>query len=370
MKRNIFFLSMLAAGLLASSCSNDLDEGQEVAGGGGKPISFSVWKHKQLRSAATTTATISDFRLLAANNETDETLIDGLEVTGNGTHWTYSPLGLWPETAQVNFYAFSPAAANGVTKALAGQTGTSAGAPTISYTLPGHSVNTSLLLSSREDLLVAHHTGAFVTEGVSGVDLNFRHALSRVLFKAKSEGSQDFVVLGIALKNIKSSGKLNLASLPKDGATFAYPTTTATIANPEYQTYWDTSAGDNGDLVVDLGTGVSVKGDKYYDIVGDADALYVIPQKNPDISYLTKATDITGSSSFSTSQFYIEITYKESGQTNEEAVTYAVPVPAIVGDAYASSIAFEIERQYTFQLELFSHGLSGISAFTEGIDKY
>jgi uncharacterized protein (TIGR02145 family) len=33
-------------------------------------------------------------------------------------------------------------------------------------------------------------------------------------------------------------------------------------------------------------------------------------------------------------------------------MTYAVPVPAIAGDAYASSIAFEMERQYTFQFEL------------------
>ncbi|GHS93519.1 hypothetical protein FACS1894207_0050 [Bacteroidia bacterium] len=358
MKRTVFFLSMLATGLLVSSCSNDLDEGQEAAGSG-KPISFNVLEHKQLRSA-TTTSTINDFRLLAVD-ETGKTLIDGLEVTGTGAHWTYSPLGLWPETetTQVNFYAFSPAEADGIDEGLAGQTGPS---PTIKYALPGHSVNTLLSLSDQEDLLVTHHTGTFFKEGVSGVNLNFRHALSRVLFKAKSESSHTFEVLGIALKNIKSSGKLNLASLPKDNATFD-------LAGSGYRIYWDTSVGTNGDLVANLGKGVTIKGDGdyHYFIVDDTVALYVIPQENT-VSSLDKVTLVNGTF-IAPSGFYIEITYKESGQSNEEAVTYAVPVPAIVGDAYKSSIAFEIERQYTFQFELFSHGLAPVNPLTENIDK-
>ncbi|GHV70685.1 hypothetical protein FACS189420_2820 [Bacteroidia bacterium] len=362
MKRTVFFLSMLATGLLVSSCSNDLDEGQEAAGSGGKPISFNVWERKQLRSETTTD--IKDFRLLAAD-EMGKTLIDGLEVTGKDTHWSYSPLGLWPETetTQVNFYAFSPAEAHGVTNALAGQTGPS---PTINYALPGHSVNASRPLSNQEDLLVAHHTGTFFAEGVSGVNLNFRHALSRVLFKAKSEGSLGFTVLGIALKNIKGSGTLNLASLPKDATTFVYPTTTATLADPGYRVYWDTSADTNGDLVANLETGVEIAGDgEYHNIV----ALYVIPQTN-EASDLKKTTELTeGSGTGTFTKFYIEITYKEVGQTDSEAKTYAVPVPAIVGDATASSIAFEIERQYTFQFELFSHGLASISALPESIDE-
>ncbi|GHT01786.1 hypothetical protein AGMMS49525_03520 [Bacteroidia bacterium] len=51
-------------------------------------------------------------------------------------------------------------------------------------------------------------------------------------------------------------------------------------------------------------------------------------------------------------RFYIEITYKEAAQTDAKAVTYAVPVGALVGTPSASFLAFEIKRQYTFRIEL------------------
>ncbi|GHT35185.1 hypothetical protein AGMMS49574_24060 [Bacteroidia bacterium] len=340
---------MLAIALITSSCSNDIDDGQTLAAGSsGQAITFKPWANKQLRSA-TTAADITDFRLLAWE-DAGSVLINGLLVAGSGTSWTYSPLAFWPETGLVNFYAFSPAGSSGVTNALAGQSDP----PSIDYELPGHSVNTSTTLAGQEDLLVTNHTNDYAHEGVAGVTLNFRHALSRILVQAKSEGINEFVVLGVALKNIKSSGTLNLGDLPKDAAAFVYPTDNATVASPGYQTLWDTSTGTNGDLVANLPAGgVAVSGSSTYtDVIGDDDALYVIPQENV-ASDLTKTTDITGSPSSPSSLFYIEITYKEKGQADAEAKTYAVPVPAIVGDARESSIAFEMERQYTFQFELF-----------------
>ncbi|GHV05596.1 hypothetical protein FACS189416_5420 [Bacteroidia bacterium] len=349
MKKNLLSLSMLAIALITSSCSNDVDDGQTLAAGSsGQAITFKPWANKQLRSA-TTAADITDFRLLAWE-DAGSVLINGLLVAGSGTSWTYSPLAFWPETGLVNFYAFSPAGSSGVTSALAGQSDP----PSIDYELPGHSVNTSTTLAGQEDLLVTNHTNDYAHEGVAGVTLNFRHALSRILVQAKSEGINEFVVLGVALKNIKSSGTLNLGDLPKDAAAFVYPTDNATVASPGYQTLWDTSTGTNGDLVANLPAGgVTVSGSSTYtDVIGDDDALYVIPQENV-ASDLTKTTDITGSPSSPSSLFYIEITYKEKGQADAEAKTYAVPVPAIVGDARESSIAFEMERQYTFQFELF-----------------
>jgi hypothetical protein len=339
-----------------SSCSNDIDEGQTPGvNSSGRAITFEVWTNKQTK-AATTTAGITDFRLLAVDTfaalAADRVLINGALVTGSGSTWAYSPLAYWPETDTVNFYGFSPASANGVTNALAGQSDP----PSIDYELPGHSVNTSIALDKQEDLLVVNHTNDYAHEGASGVALNFRHALSRILVQAKSDGLNGFTVLGVTLKNIKSSGTLDLSLFPKDADAFPYPVDNATIDTVGYQTFWDTTAGTDGDLVADIPTGgVIVSGSKtdYTDIIGDDDALYVIPQENAEISSLTKATNITGNSSFTSTQFYIEITYKEDGPG--AAVTYAVPVPAIVGDAYASSLAFEMERQYTFQFELFGN---------------
>ena len=334
-----------------SSCSSDIDKGQTPdANSSGQAIKFKAWANKQTR-AASTAADITDFRLLAWE-DAGAVLINGALVTGSGSTWAYSPLAYWPGTTAVNFYAFSPAGASGVTNALAGQSDP----PSIDYELPGHSVNTSTTLADQEDLLVTNHTNDYAGEGAAGVTLNFRHALSRILIQAKSEGLNDFVVTDVALRNVKSSGTLNLGDLPKDDAAFPYPTDNTTVGTPGYQTLWDTSAGTVGDLVAVLPAGgVTVSGSTTYtDIVGDDDALYVIPQENAEISSLTKATDITNNSSFTSTQFYIEITYKENGP-GAAPVTYAVPVPAIVGDANASSLAFEMERQYTFQFELFGN---------------
>jgi hypothetical protein len=198
---------------------------------------------------------------------------------------------------------------------------------------------------------VTNHQSSFAEEGSLGVDLHFRHGLSRILVQAKSESAQDFRVTSIKLKNIKNKGTLDLSTLPLDDAVFPYPTNKATVSSPGYQTFWNTEGGANGDLVADLGAGVVVDGDEgqFTDIIDDDNALYVIPQTN-ETSDLAKA--IVVSSADPSTKFYIEISYEEDDSPGT-SVTYAVPIPALVGDAYASSIAFEIERQYTFQFELF-----------------
>ncbi|GHV06333.1 hypothetical protein FACS189416_6870 [Bacteroidia bacterium] len=336
-----------------SSCSNDIDEGQTLAAGSsGQAITFKPWANKQLRSA-TQAEDVTDFAVLATDT-TQSTgagaLIDGALVTGsNALGWTYSPPAFWPETATVNFFAYSPTAAPGVTGgavALVGQNDKITGQPTIEYEM-------SAQLSDQRDLLVARRSSSFVQDGTGGVLLNFRHALSRVLFEAKSESGMQFIVSSIKLKNVKNKAKLDLNAVPKDTDPFPYPTDNATIASVGYQVHWVPvgATPTTVDLEANLTT-TTVAGDgKWHYVVADDDALYVIPQENL-ASDLTKATPVGIGDPDPSSRFYIEITYREDsvGGVNK---TYAVPVPAIVGDAYASSIAFEMERQYTFQFELF-----------------
>ncbi|GHT62681.1 hypothetical protein AGMMS50239_16660 [Bacteroidia bacterium] len=346
---------MIAIALITGSCSNDLDEvPAPAAGSSGQAITFKPWANKPLRAAATKADDVTDFAVLATDTATgaiDPVLIDGKVVIGsNAAGWTYSPLAFWPETAAVNFFAFSPTAAVGVTKgatALAGQTDANPKEPSIEYELP-------TTLTDQVDLLVSRHSGTYAAEGASGVTLNFRHALSRVLFQVKSESSMDFIVSSIKLKNLKSKATLDLDTVPKDAVAFDYPTDNATIASPGYQTFWELDPlSPIIDLEANLTDTLVAGGGAWTYVVADADALYVIPQENSEISTLSKTIEITSDPSLAPStQFYIEITYRENGlgATNR---TYAVPVPAIVGDAYASSIAFEMERQYTFQFELF-----------------
>ncbi|GHU54871.1 hypothetical protein FACS189411_02270 [Bacteroidia bacterium] len=344
---------MLAIALITSSCSNDIDDGQTLAAGSsGQAITFKPWANKQLRSA-TQAKDVTDFAVLATDTTRSTgvgVLIDGALVTGsNALGWTYSPPAFWPETATVNFFAYSPTAAPGVTGgtiALVGQDDATAGQPTIEYEM-------SAQLSNQRDLLVARRSSTFAQDGTGGVLLNFRHALSRVLFEAKSESGMQFIVSSIKLKNVKNKATLDLNAVPKDTEAFPYPTNNATIDTVGYQVHWVPvgATPTTVDLEANL-TNTTVAGDgQWHYVVADDDALYVIPQKNL-ASDLTKATPVDIGDPDPSSRFYIEITYREDGAGGVNK-TYAVPVPAIVGDAYASSIAFEMERQYTFQFELF-----------------
>jgi hypothetical protein len=85
----------------------------------------------------------------------------------------------------------------------------------------------------------------------------------------------------------------------------------------------------------------------YQQIVDGQNGLYIIPQvpaHNADIS-------VPAENGTSSDYFYLEVKFKEvkNGALGMER-TYAFPVPAQIGNPAASSIAFEIQRQYTFQL--------------------
>ena len=354
MKHKIFSLSVVAIALIMSSCSKDIDEGQAPGvNSSGQAIKFKAWTNKQTR-AATQAADMTDFAVLATDTAAvTKVLIDGAVVSGsNAAGWIYAPHAYWPETDTVNFFAYAPAAAPGITNtgisALEGQNNANADEPTIEYELPTNLLN-------QKDLLVSRHFGTYAREGTSGVLLNFRHALSRVKFQAKSESGTNFVVLSIKLKNVKSKATLDLNKVPKDAVAFDYPTDNATILSPGYQIHWapdSPTAPTVVDLTANLTNDSVPGGGGWINIVGDDDALYVIPQENT-ASSMDSATLVTvANPDPAPGEFYIEITYKDDLQTDTEAKTYAVPVPAIVGDAYKSSIAFEMERQYTFRFEL------------------
>jgi hypothetical protein len=352
MKKKFFSLSVVAIVLITSSCSSDIDEGQTPAvNSGGQVITFEPWASKQTKAAMQADDMI-DFAVLATDTAAADVLINGAVVTGsNATKWIYSPTAFWPETATVNFFAFSPTDAVNVAGGAAALVGQSddptAGTPVIEYELP-------VLLSDQKDLLVARHSGAYSQDGTTGVRLNFRHALSRVLFQAKSESATEFEVLSIKLMNLKGKATLDLNDVPKDTQAFPYPKNNAEIATTGYQIFWEPDGITNINTLEATLTTPDVPGDgDWHYVVGDADALYVIPQINTKSS-MDSAT-VVDASFTPLNEFYIEISYQEkvdSGQPPQAPKTYAVPVPAIVGDARASSIAFEMERQYTFQFEL------------------
>ena len=183
------YLLALSAMALAMGCSND--ETTEL--NKGNAINFSVTAGKLTRAAkATTTDNISEFKVWAFTG--GNTYMDGIEVKGNGNNWTYDGTKFWPET-EVNFFAVSPMVpeagtlnVNGTNKEL-----------------------TDYIASGFEDLLYATNKGETKdAHKTKSVNVNFRHALSQIVFKAKLTDNSS---IDVEIKSIKVDGVANKATL-------------------------------------------------------------------------------------------------------------------------------------------------------------
>ncbi|GHU59283.1 hypothetical protein FACS189411_15930 [Bacteroidia bacterium] len=356
------YLGMIAAVLLLGSCSRDIENAGIIKADAeaGRIIDFKTWMDKQTRAAPMTKENMTSFTLsawqagkttLAADALLNAVTVVRAEKGENGVDtWTYKPKVSWPGSNTVNFYAYSPALSTNLSTAL----GDATTSPTIEYNLPGHYLPPSPPNKSvqyQEDFLVAGQSGSYASDGATGVVLNFRHALSRVLVKARNSSlSKSYVIKDVTLKNTKGSGTLDLSALP---AAFTYPVDEASLQADGYQTYWDVSGGSTGDLSADLpssGVLINYSAVTYESVVDGQNGLYVIPQEldfNEDILVGTEG----GTSP--KNQFYLEVSYTEAVNGVELGAlhTYAFPIRAQVGDdRSASSIAFEIQRQYTFLL--------------------
>lgn len=200
-----YLLGALSVFLLAS-CSND--EVTEI--NQGEAIQFTASAGKAARSVITTTASINNFKVWAYTG--DQTYMDGVEVTKTGDNWSYGNLKYWPQEAAVDFYSVNPT----------------------TYTVDANKqiVNFAVAdeVANQIDLLYAANIGETKADHKNApVAVNFRHALSQIVFKAKvKEGSN--------LK-VKIDG-VRIAQLEWKG-TLTYPTAT-TVADATAANTWGT----------------------------------------------------------------------------------------------------------------------------------
>lgn len=208
MKSKYLLVTALSAAAL-TACNND--EVLEVNQGRG--ISFQVATEAATRAAATTTNSIDEFMVWGfTEEEPAKTLMDDLSVSKTGSDWTYTGTIFWP-AVPVNFYSISPEPVSD--KVSEG---------TVSITsneqkITGFTVNTDQ--SQQVDLLYAvnkeEKKESHETEPVS---INFRHALSQIVFKAKNTNDNLKVIIhGVKVGNIKKAGD------------FTYPSQATTTQN-------------------------------------------------------------------------------------------------------------------------------------------
>lgn len=199
MKSKYLLVTALSAAAL-TACNND--EVLEVNQGRG--ISFQVATEAATRAAATTTNTINEFKVWGFTD--NKTLMDGVEVTKSSGTWSYDNIIFWPASS-VDFYSVSPS------------TVTSVSITNEAQKITGFTVAEKQ--DEQIDLLYAVNKGERKDDHESKpVSINFRHALSQIVFKAKNTNENlKVIVKGVKIANIKKAGD------------FTYPSQSTTTQN-------------------------------------------------------------------------------------------------------------------------------------------
>ena len=190
MKGKFLFLA-LSAMALATGCSND--ETTEL--NNGNAIDFRVTAGKLTRATATTTNNIKEFQVWAYTDSGKTTYMTETKVTGGNGKWTYSGTKFWPETP-LDFLAISPIIPSSNTAELTQNTN-----KVINY----------IVEDGKTDLLYAANYGETKeAHKTDPVEVNFRHALSQIVLKAKlTENSTiDVKVKGVKIDSVQSAGIL------------------------------------------------------------------------------------------------------------------------------------------------------------------
>ncbi|GHT06239.1 hypothetical protein AGMMS49525_14330 [Bacteroidia bacterium] len=205
------------------------------------------------------------------------TVTRGEEDGAGANNWDYFPKANWPARDSVDFFAYSPASSVNVTTGLKqapSVTTPPATGPEIEYTVPGWNG-----VDQQEDFMVTKSVDLTYTSSPS-VQLNFKHALSRIVFKAQNQNkNKTYLIKELALSNLKSMGTLNiLDSVPNAAEPFPH-------VSGAYNVSWK-SQSDSVTYKVDLGrTNVYVPystgtgSSDYTDVTNASNGLMVLPQK-------------------------------------------------------------------------------------------
>lgn len=201
MKYKFFFMA-LSAMALATGCSND----ETTDLNPGDAITFSAVTNSPTRTTATTTNSISAFKTYAYYKASDAatsytTFMDGVTVSKEGSTWSTPSTYFWPNDGSLDFYSVAPTDIT-VTQTVSGTN--------YSYSIEDFEV--PYLYSSQKDLIYAVNKGETrAAHEASAVEVNFRHALSQIVFKAKNTNEKLKVQIdGVRIAFVKNNGTYTL----------------------------------------------------------------------------------------------------------------------------------------------------------------
>ena len=240
-KKSMFCVA-LASLVLATSCSQDdlqtakfsqntINPNVEL---GGPPIStFAAAKGKAVKSRAveTTITNLGSFTMNAfQDGETN--YMNNVEYTtsDNGSSWTTAAgKFFWPVEGDLHLYGYAPAAP--------GTSGTfkiDKDAQTLTDFVPFETA------AAQQDFVYAKSTGNNATNGTTGVELNFQHALTEISVAAKNSNTAYTVkVTGVKLGNVKTKGTFTFPSIANSAASWTLSDVAEDVGS--YETTWSTA---------------------------------------------------------------------------------------------------------------------------------
>ena len=227
MKKKGLFMMAAACLLAATSCSEDEVVGGNVLSSNEIGLLTSV----DSRAVETKITNLGEFKVNAFQAGEANYMNNVLYTTSdNGSSWTTAAgKFFWPVEGDLHLYGYAPAAP--------GASGTfqiDKDAQTLTDFVPFETA------AAQQDFVYAKSTGNNATNGTTGVELNFQHALTEISVAAKNSNTAYTVnVTGVKLGNVKTKGTFTFPSIANSAASWTLSDAAEDVGS--YETTWSTA---------------------------------------------------------------------------------------------------------------------------------
>lgn len=233
MKKKGLFMMAAACLLAATSCSEDQVAGSSPLSGNeiGLTAIIGGGDVKNTKAVETKITNLGEFTVNAFQTG-EANYMNNVEYTtsDNGSSWTTAAgKFFWPVEGDLHLYGYAPAAP--------GKNGTfqiDKDAQTLTDFVPFETA------AAQQDFVYAKSTGNNATNGTTGVELNFQHALTEISVAAKNSNTAYTVnVTGVKLGNVKTKGTFTFPSIANSAASWTLSAATEDVGS--YETTWSTA---------------------------------------------------------------------------------------------------------------------------------
>ena len=304
-------LMMMAAAMLAWSCSNDsvIDKAQE------NEIHFNTNLHVETR-ASFTADNFAAFNVTALGNG-GTYFANALVSRATAGSWFTDRTYYWP-TYELSFYGYAPTD-------LSSQVTLTPTAQTVNDFTPEAAV------ADQKDIVAAYSTGTKEHNAATGVNMHFMHQLAQIEVMASNEDAStfDIAVLGVKLGRIPVKATLTLPAAERAHGTWSTPTA-------------QTSYGIKGTTPITLDGSMQ-------SIMFGSDNWLMIPQQLTGMAFDESFNDNQGA--------YLAVLCRITDKTGQVWYPVNDPGQTEVKYAYAAvsiSTRWEVGRKYTYRLKFFS----------------